>query len=937
MASVFTFDSNPPRVSSPWPPHVINTTNGTTRVCSEESILEEGGTPRVIELSECGITRLESEPQEGPTEYKLHLLLRPRRSFVALSTRQTAPRSQQPKSGPIRLDSQSDPKPIRPSSSPKPSSQSRQNRLQNLTTQLLWRLQQSSPYHSSSRSGLVVPVLSQGRTDVAVADGPESLLPGLEESQGALYEIGVSDDGVLVGLTEDELTESLNTLRAMAFSLGCRVEVLRKVIVGDCRWVEESQTTQGLARKLHHENLLVVEALVIPSFDVQKMANCPSRSTQLDDGRISKSGPIAIRGEVAQVESQAEQLRVSLTGSTTSGKSSLLGTLSTSVLDNGRGKSRLSMLKHRHEIMSGISSSVTPELIGYQDSSVNGVDGVTSCTNVINYASGNISSWTDIHSAAVPGRLVLVTDSAGHPRYRHTMMRGLISWAPHWTICCVAAEGSGDDCTRASSPAFSQGRVGFAANDGDPSRSHLQLCLKLELPLVVVITKLDLASKPGLRQTLNSIVSTLKAAGRRTKILPTTTLLPDQDPLLQSLRIGDEKVVKQLIASSCKEDDITLLVPIILTSAVNGTGIGHLHALLRHLPPINPKHKAPTPDAAGNIGPSVLFHVDEVFSGSEGHTQSSASAHRYGTDAVLSGHLRYGEVSIGDLLLVGPFTAENSLDDAQKIKTRQMGSSLTGNGKKSGRGLAYMRRDYYQALSEEDASGALATMAAPAWRKVRVESLRNLRLPVRKLLAGQVGTVGISWGRREDEVSEACMSTTTPSRLRKRMVAINFPLIGRSDEQIPPSPPSPPPSYRSFCASFDESNAISLGRGSIVIVYIASVRSASKIVSISSPGGYDDVEDGSDSDDDGGVAVSGFLQENEEEEEEEDESHERHSPQEVKIRFLTSREWIEIGTRVLVMPGGGGGSGGSGDSPRGNTSGSADMQAFVGTVTKVFL
>ena len=114
-----------------------------------------------------------------------------------------------------------------------------------------------------------------------------------------------------------------------------------------------------------------------------------------------------------------EQLRITLTGPTTSGKSSLLGTLSTATLDNGRGKSRLSLLKHRHEIVSGVTSSVAQELIGYKD------------REVFNFASGNVTSWTDIHAAAENGRLVFVSDSAGHPRYRRTTVRGLVGWAPH--------------------------------------------------------------------------------------------------------------------------------------------------------------------------------------------------------------------------------------------------------------------------------------------------------------------------------------------------------------------------------------------------------------------------------------------------------------------------------------------------------------------------
>lgn len=39
----------------------------------------------------------------------------------------------------------------------------------------------------------------------------------LEEGEGeAIYEIGVEDNGLLVGLTEEELTASLDTLNRMA-------------------------------------------------------------------------------------------------------------------------------------------------------------------------------------------------------------------------------------------------------------------------------------------------------------------------------------------------------------------------------------------------------------------------------------------------------------------------------------------------------------------------------------------------------------------------------------------------------------------------------------------------------------------------------------------------------------------------------------------------
>jgi len=177
---------------------------------------------------------------------------------------------------------------------------------------------------------------------------------------------------------------------------------------------------QGESRR-HQEQLWVAEALVTPDLSSSKKAiqpgelNSPFRHEILARARKTNTPEKVVLG----VHESTEQLRITLTGPTTSGKSSLLGTLSTATLDNGRGKSRLSLLKHRHEIVSGVTSSVAQELIGYKD------------REVFNFASGNVTSWTDIHAAAENGRLVFVSDSAGHPRYRRTTVRGLVGWAPH--------------------------------------------------------------------------------------------------------------------------------------------------------------------------------------------------------------------------------------------------------------------------------------------------------------------------------------------------------------------------------------------------------------------------------------------------------------------------------------------------------------------------
>ena len=368
MASPWSTPADSPKPSTPQPDR-------------------SASSPPSRRLADYGVTRLEAEPQEGPTEYKLHLLLRPRRTYSSSSTGKVISGSHHYEQ-PLRNQPMSD----EPAPFHKSSKQSRQTRLQSLTTQLLWRLQQSSPYHASSSSELIPPRLPEAEPSLNARSKPTKLPAGLEESRGALYEIGVSDDGTLVGLTKDEMDESLKNLRAMASSLGCNVEVVRIVVVGDCEWYENGKTNKRLsdeheprgrkilgnsseaARSLRRQDKLwVAEALITPDLSSRAPITPILAGAKIDeeyrDDQVADTSESPIEAQTPG-EATTEQLRITLTGPTTSGKSSLLGTLSTATLDNGRGKSRLSLLKHRHEIASGVTSSVAQELIGYKNNEV---------------------------------------------------------------------------------------------------------------------------------------------------------------------------------------------------------------------------------------------------------------------------------------------------------------------------------------------------------------------------------------------------------------------------------------------------------------------------------------------------------------------------------------------------------------------------------------
>lgn len=838
MASIFTFQSDPPRVSSPW------------------------STPRAS--TPAPITKLDAEPQEGPTEYKLHLLLRKRRDYRSSSTSfhvsgsyRSVSASPKPKEVSASLGDKSVPLQSK-------SSHTRQQRLEQLTTQLLWRLQQSCPHHSTSANKQITPVFPQvGALSSVVEVGP--LVPGLEESLGALYEIGVADDGTFVGLVEDEMNESLQNLRAMAASLGCTVNILRRVQVGTCEYDENSGIESS--RSLRTENLWVVEAYVKPS-----VASARSNGVEMEAAAVK---PLADDSNLAQMPNSTE-LRISLTGATMSGKSTLLGSLTTGALDNGRGKSRLNLLKHRHEIASGMTSSVTQELLGYTEE----IDGTV---KVVNYATDSVSSWGDIHSACARGRIVLLSDSAGHPRYRRTTLRGIIGWAPDWTLLCIPADNAEDTSGLLGSTPPAEEVLGVSSVDVDLSQAHLDLCLKLDLRMVVVITKLDLASKAGLRQTLAKLLSTLKAAGR------TPTILANSSSSSEDLMS-----IPAAVYASCGETASLLnddsIVPIVLTSTVRGTNVATLHALLCQLP-------LPSLPVLRSRNPANLFHIEDTYT-VKTHSDQQRDL------PVLSGILIRGILSVGDEVWLGPFTFDLMPDQKARPDINEQRPNIPTS------------RSFPGALNHAKGLPSRVAISEDEWIQVKVTSLRHLRLPVSRLLANQVGTVGTCL------VNTLTLPPAT-SRIRKGMVIAQ----------------GLPTAKKGFVAEFARSDVDGLSIGMSVVVYAASIRASAKVVAGAVPEDEqmsssieslehmttedeDDFAFGFDADVDA-TSHRSIIREKEE----------KVPRLLVTFQFLATKEYLEEGSQVLIMPGGGPGL--YGGNERGEK-GYAGLDGFVGRIMTIY-
>merc|ERR1712137_661972 len=87
-----------------------------------------------------------------------------------------------------------------------------------------------------------------------------------------------------------------------------------------------------------------------------KVPTTAANKTTTEDNKNSLSETLSSRN-----------IRVAVVGNVDAGKSTLIGTLTTSALDDGRGRSRTCIMKHKHEIESGRTSTATTHFLGFRE------------------------------------------------------------------------------------------------------------------------------------------------------------------------------------------------------------------------------------------------------------------------------------------------------------------------------------------------------------------------------------------------------------------------------------------------------------------------------------------------------------------------------------------------------------------------------------------
>ena len=398
----------------------------------------------------------------------------------------------------------------------------------------------------------------------------------LEEGHGeCLFDVGLEDNGDSQLLTEKEWDAALARIRELLEKLNADWKILM------------TKTVPNSPVDVGNEN--------------KKERGCV--------------GKLVMRRRPVEIDDTIET-RIAVVGNVDAGKSTMLGVLVKGGLDDGRGKARVNLFRHKHEMESGRTSSVGMEIMGFDSKGEVVVSGVP----------GRKLSWEEIGKRSA--KVISFTDLAGHERYLRTTVFGLLSSEPNYCLLMVAAN---------------NGLIGM-------SKEHLGIALALNVPVMVVITKIDICPPQILQQTVTQLTKILKSPGAR-KI-----------PIFIKNREDCINTATQFVSQR--------ICPIFQVSNVTGESLD----LVREFLNILPHH------GKYDIDAPFEFHVNDTF-----------SVPFVGT--VVSGVVKSGVIHAGDTVLVGPDSlGQFTTTTIRSIERKRIGVPACSAGQSASFALRRVRR-----------------------------------------------------------------------------------------------------------------------------------------------------------------------------------------------------------------------------------------------------
>jgi len=304
----------------------------------------------------------------------------------------------------------------------------------------------------------------------------------------------------------------------------------------------------------------------------------------------------ADNGEVAKViiarihKLRPKHLLIGVAGHVDHGKSTLVGTLTTGSLDNGSGRTRIFLDVQKHEIERGLSADLSFAVYGFKN-------------NTTQRIKNPLNKREKSRLVENCDKLISFVDTVGHEPWLRTTIRGIVGQKLNYGLLVIAADQGPTQITR----------------------EHLGIILAMELPVLVVITKIDMVTPEKLEKVRAEIFDLLKLVGRIPFMVKNND---DADFLAENMNQH--------------------LVPVINASPVTGEGLEILDRLLYQL-------KIPSQEMESQQ--PFMMYIDKIYS-------------VLGVGTVVSGTIRQGTVNKGDKLILGPFASGDFLP--VNVKTIEM-------------------------------------------------------------------------------------------------------------------------------------------------------------------------------------------------------------------------------------------------------------------------
>ena len=331
----------------------------------------------------------------------------------------------------------------------------------------------------------------------------------LAEGNGeALYELGVGDDGTLIGMTSEERDATLATLTTMASHIPADISIEREVTLPSDR--------------------IALECLV--------------RRRMIEEDAFLEINVAVVGGQ--------------------DGKSTLLAQLTRGAVDNGRGSGRFSIARHQHERVSGVTSSITHEILGY-----------TSGGKLVRSSGDSPLSWEQI--TQMSSKIIHFLDTCGSPKYLKTTIRGLTGYGSDYAMLCIS--------------------VGKGGGVTQTTLDHLELLLQWNIPFFICVTKKDLAKVPRIFKFVHILENWIASE----PINGEAKIIYENDR--QGIISASQSFSRYISSSTTGHKRI---VPVFFTSCIDPVdGIDELHLFLNLLP------KPPS----GNMTGRTCLGIEDVF------------------------------------------------------------------------------------------------------------------------------------------------------------------------------------------------------------------------------------------------------------------------------------------------------------------------------------